>query len=61
MDGVSFSVADGEVLGIAGESGSGKSVTAFSILRLVDPPGRIVGGRVLFKGRDLAGADEKKS
>jgi peptide/nickel transport system ATP-binding protein len=59
VDGVSFSVSDGEVLGIAGESGSGKSVTAFSILRLVDPPGRIVGGRVLFRGRDLAGADEE--
>ena len=44
----------GEVLGLVGESGSGKSVTALSILRLIpDPPGRIVGGEILFKGRDL--------
>ena len=43
----------GETLGLVGESGSGKSVTAFSILRLVQPPGRITGGRMLFEGRDL--------
>jgi len=51
---VSFSVAQGEILGLVGESGSGKSVTALSILRLIpDPPGRIVAGEVLFNGRDL--------
>jgi peptide/nickel transport system ATP-binding protein len=54
VDGVSFSLDAGEVLGLVGESGSGKSVTGFSILRLVDPPGRVVGGEILFHGQDLA-------
>ncbi|HWK47965.1 MAG TPA: ABC transporter ATP-binding protein [Stellaceae bacterium] len=53
VDGVSFSVKRGRVLGLVGESGSGKSVTGFSIIGLVDPPGRIVGGQVIFDGRDL--------
>jgi peptide/nickel transport system ATP-binding protein len=53
VDGVSFSIRRGKVLGLVGESGSGKSVTGFSIIGLIDPPGRIVGGRVLFEGRDL--------
>jgi len=53
VDQVSFQIAAGETLGLVGESGSGKSVTAFSILRLIQPPGRIAGGRVLFEGRDL--------
>ncbi len=50
---VTFSVHDGEVLAIVGESGSGKSVTALSIMGLLQPPGRVVGGRVLYGGRDL--------
>ena len=50
---VSFSLARGKVLGLVGESGSGKSVTGFSIMGLVDPPGRVEGGQVLFQGRDL--------
>ena len=54
VDGVDFSLGEGEVLGLVGESGSGKTVTGFSILRLVDPPGRLVGGQILFKGTDLA-------
>ena len=53
VDGVSFSLARGEVLGIVGESGSGKSVTAYSILGLVEPPGRVMGGRVLLGDTDL--------
>lgn len=56
VDGVSFDVMPGETLGIVGESGSGKSVTALSVIRLIQtPPGRIAGGRVTFKGRDLLG------
>ena len=58
VDQVSFEIHAGETLGLVGESGSGKSVTALSILRLVQPPGRIAGGRVLFKGRDLLALDE---
>lgn len=54
VDGVSFSLNAGETLGLVGESGSGKSMTCTSLLRLVpEPGGRIAGGRVLFKGRDL--------
>ncbi|QDJ10554.1 Dipeptide transport ATP-binding protein dppD [Roseomonas mucosa] len=60
VDGVSFSVGRGRVLGLVGESGSGKSVTGFSIMRLVDPPGRVVGGHVLFQGRDLATIPEEE-
>jgi oligopeptide/dipeptide ABC transporter ATP-binding protein len=55
-----FHVARGETLGIVGESGSGKSVTALSIIRLVDRPGRIAGGRVLFRGRDLLTLSERE-
>ncbi|MBN1201244.1 MAG: ABC transporter ATP-binding protein [Anaerolineae bacterium] len=53
VDGVSFTVRKGEVRGIVGESGCGKSMTAMSILRLIDKPGRIVSGEVLFKGQNL--------
>jgi len=58
VNGVSFSVQPGEVMGLVGESGSGKSMTGFSIMGLIDPPGRVVGGRVLFKGRDLLTSSE---
>jgi peptide/nickel transport system ATP-binding protein len=54
VDGVSFTVDKGEVLGLVGESGSGKSMTGYSIMGLVDPPGRVVAGRMLLGGRDLA-------
>ena len=57
---VSFEVRKGETLGLVGESGSGKSVTAFSIIRLVQEPGRIEGGRVLFQGRDLLALPESE-
>ena len=54
VDGVNLSIARGQTLGIVGESGCGKSVTAFSIMRLIpDPPGRIAGGQILFQGTDL--------
>ena len=59
VDGVSFNLRKGETLGIVGESGCGKSITALSVMRLVpDPPGRIIGGRVTLDGRDLLDLDE---
>ncbi len=57
---LSFSIAPGETLGLVGESGSGKSLTAFSIMRLVERPGRIESGRILYKGRDLRGLSERE-
>jgi len=57
---ISFDIRKGETLGLVGESGSGKSVTAFSLLRLVPPPGRVAGGRILFQGRDLLALSEKE-
>jgi len=53
VDGVDFEVYQGETLGIVGESACGKSVTAFSIIRLLDYPGKTVGGEVIFKGENL--------
>jgi ABC-type dipeptide/oligopeptide/nickel transport system ATPase component len=60
VNAISFSINSGETLGLVGESGSGKSITAFSILRLVPPPGRITGGRVLFRERDLLSLSERE-
>jgi peptide/nickel transport system ATP-binding protein len=60
VDKVSFTVDAGRIMGLVGESGSGKSVTGFSIMGLVDPPGRVAGGRILFKGRDLVGLGEEE-
>lgn len=53
VDGVSFWMAPGEMVGLVGESGSGKSVTALSVLRLIQLPGRIVSGDVIFRGKNL--------
>lgn len=53
VDGVSFQVMDGEVLGLVGESGCGKSVTSISIMGLIDSPGKIEGGKILFEGLNL--------
>ena len=58
VDGMSYSVGRGETLGVVGESGCGKSVTALSALRLIQKPGRITAGRVLLDGRDLLGLSE---
>jgi len=59
VDGVDFSLRKGEVLGLVGESGSGKSVTGFSVIGLVDPPGRVVDGSILFDGQELVGASDE--
>ena len=60
VDTVSFTVRRGETVGLVGESGSGKSVTAASIMGLVQPPGRVAGGRVLFDGADLLQLSERE-
>lgn len=61
VDGVSFDIKRGEIFGLVGESGCGKSVTALSIMRLVpDPPGKIVGGDVLFEGKNLLAKSEEE-
>ena len=60
VDGVSYGVSEGEALGIVGESGCGKSVSALSIMRLIPPPGRIVGGEIIFEGRDLLGLEDEE-
>src|SRR5262245_31350407 len=58
VDGVGFAIDRGEALGVVGESGSGKSAIAQSIMRLIEPPGRIVAGRILFDGEDLLAKPE---
>src|SRR5690606_19817359 len=60
VDGVSFTVGAGETVGLVGESGCGKSVTALSLMRLVRPPGRIeAGSSIRFEGRELLGLPER--
>ena len=60
VDGVSFTIKRGEVLGLVGESGCGKSVASLSIMRLIDKPGKIVGGEVIFKGENLLKKTEEE-
>lgn len=60
VDGVNFHVNPGEVMGLVGESGCGKSVTSLSIMRLISSPGKIVSGEILFDGKDLVKASEEE-
>src|SRR6476620_5641202 len=60
VDDVSFHIDEGELLGLVGESGCGKSITALSIMRLVAPPGRIAAGSIKFKGEDLTTATAER-
>jgi oligopeptide/dipeptide ABC transporter ATP-binding protein len=60
VDGVSFELDSGQTLGIVGESGCGKSVTAQSIMGLIQPPGKIIGGSVMFDGREMVGRKESE-
>lgn len=61
VDGISFELKKGETLGIVGESGSGKSVTNLSVMRLIpEPPGKIVGGRIIFDGTDVLGLSSEE-
>jgi len=61
VDGIDFDIKEGEIFGLVGESGCGKSVTALSLLRVVQsPPGRIVDGKVMFEGKDLMKISEKE-
>ena len=53
VDGVSFHLDKGELLGLVGESGCGKSITALSVMRLISPPGKIVGGEIIFDGKNM--------
>jgi oligopeptide/dipeptide ABC transporter ATP-binding protein len=60
VDGISFSLEKNEILGIVGESGAGKSITGFSLMGLIDKPGKIVEGEILLEGVDLAKKSEKQ-
>jgi oligopeptide/dipeptide ABC transporter ATP-binding protein len=60
VDGVQLTLSEGEILGIVGESGCGKSTALLSIMRLVRPPGRLAGGQILFRGRDLSTLSESE-
>ncbi|PLK20600.1 ATP-binding cassette domain-containing protein, partial [Natronobacterium gregoryi] len=58
VDGISFEVHEGEIVGLVGESGAGKSVASMSLLRLVENPGEIVGGEITYRGETIFGLEE---
>lgn len=60
VDGVSFTIGEGELIGLVGESGCGKSITALSVMRLISPPGKIVAGSIKFKGEELTTATDER-
>jgi len=60
VDGISYDIGKGRTLGIVGESGCGKSVTSYSVMRLIEPPGEITGGAVLLHGEDLLSLPEER-
>ena len=60
LNGVAFDIRRGEIFGLVGETGCGKSVTGLSLLRLVPPPGQITSGRIVFDGEDLLSKTEAK-
>ncbi len=60
VDGISFGIRNGETLGIVGESGCGKSITALSVMRLIERPGRIVEGSIRLDGRDLLAMSDEE-
>src|SRR5947199_2209082 len=60
VNGVSFTIKEGELLGLVGESGCGKSITALSVMGLISPPGKIAGGSVKFKCEELTTASRER-
>lgn len=60
VDHVSFDIYEGEILGLVGESGCGKSTMGKALMRMIQPPGRIIGGELIFKGEDIMAYDEKQ-
>jgi peptide/nickel transport system ATP-binding protein len=60
VDDVSFSIEKGKILGLVGESGSGKSMTGYSIMGLIDPPGRVIDGRIVLNGQDVTSYNDEQ-